>query len=100
VAIRNLCSDLGETSAAVEHEVFVHLGACYYYTEEKRLLGAAHPMVRTRPSIPMGYGSRAWDFGWLMPRSDGFVAGWLCDPYTLKFRREDGRYAMRWFVSE
>jgi hypothetical protein len=48
----------------------------------------------------MGYGSRAWDFGWLMPRSDGFVAGWLCDPYTLKFRREDGRYAMRWFVSE
>ncbi len=100
VAIRDLCSDLGETSAAVEHEVFVHLGACYYYTEDKRLLGAAHPMVRTRPSIPMGYGSRAWDFGWLMPRSDGFVAGWLCDPYTLKFRREDGRYAMRWFVSE
>jgi len=28
-----------------------------------------------------------WDFGWLMPRTDGAVARWLCDPYTLAFAR-------------
>jgi len=99
VAIRGLCADLEESAEAVEHEVFVHLGACYYYTKEQRLMAAAHPVVRTRPGTPLGYGSRSWDFGWLMPRTDGFVAGWLCDPYTLKFRREDRRYAIRWFVS-
>lgn len=100
VAIRGLCADLEETPAAVDHEVFMHLGACYYYTEEKRLMAAAHPVVRTRPSVPLGYGTGTWDFGWLMPRTDGFVAGWLCDPYTLKFRRDDRRYAIRWFVSQ
>ena len=78
----------------------MHLGACYYYTEEKRLMAAAHPVVRTRPAMPLGYGTESWDFGWLMPRTDGFVAGWLVDPHTLQFRREDRRYAMRWFVSQ
>ena len=33
-----------------------------------------------------------------MPRSDGLVARWLVDPYTLKFRKSEGRYAIRWFV--
>ena len=99
VAIRGLCADLEPTSGEVDHEVFVHLGACYYYTEEQRLMAAAHPVVRTRPGTPLGYGSRCWDFGWLMPRTDGLVAGWLCDPYTLDFRRDDRRYAIRWFVS-
>ena len=99
VAIRGLCRDLEESAGAVDHEVFLHLGACYYYTQEQRLMAAAHPVVRTRPGTPLGYGSRSWDFGWLMPRTDGFVAGWLCDPYTLKFRRDDQRYAIRWFVS-
>jgi hypothetical protein len=39
-----------------------------------------------------------WDFGWLMPRTDGVVARLLCDPYTLVFQRGEGRYAIRWFV--
>jgi len=46
----------------------------------------------------MQYKSKEWDFGWLMPRTDGYVARWLCDPYTLQFRKTDGQYAIRWFV--
>ena len=101
VAIRSLCDDLNyDEGVTMDHEVFVHLGACYYYTEQRLFMASANPVVRTRPSIPLGYGSRVWDFGWLMPRTDGHVARWLCDPYTLKFRRDSKRYAIRWFVSE
>lgn len=101
IAIRNLCSDLvSDDEAQIEHEVFVHVGACYYYTEQQLFIASANPIVRTRPSIPLGYTSRGWDFGWLMPRTDGHVAMWLCDPYTLKFRRATRRYSMRWFIGE
>ena len=54
--------------------------------------------MRVRPAIPLAYGSGGWDFGWLIPRTDGFVARSLVDPYTLKFHKSDGRYAIRWFV--
>ena len=101
VAIRGLCDDLiSDEAPPIDHEVFIHLGACYYYTEQRLFMASANPVVRTRPSIPLGYGSCVWDFGWLMPRTDGHVARWLCDPYTLKFRRDSRRYAIRWFVSE
>jgi len=101
VAIRGLCSDLADdTTPAVDHEVFVHLGACYYYTDQRLFMASANPVVRTRPSIPLGYGSCSWDFGWLMPRTDGQVSRWLCDPQTLKFRRDVQHYAIRWLVSE
>ena len=101
VAIRGLCDDLiSDEAPPMDHEVFIHLGACYYYTEQRLFMASANPVVRTRPSIPLCYGSCAWDFGWLMPRTDGHVARWLCDPYTLKFRRDSKRYAIRWFVSE
>ena len=33
-----------------------------------------------------------------MARTDGHVARWLCDPYTLTFQKSAGRYAMRWFA--
>ena len=101
IAVRGLCDDLSvDPTAVMDHEVFIHLGACYYYTEERLFMGSANPVVRTRPSIPLGYSSRSWDFGWLMPRTDGRVARWLCDPYTLKFRRDAQHYAIRWFVSD
>ena len=101
VAIRALCNDLaGDDTAPIDHEVFIHLGACYYYTEQRLFMASANPVVRTRPSIPLGYSSRGWDFGWLMPRTDGHVARWLCDPYELKFHRDSQRYAIRWLVSE
>jgi len=104
VAIQGLCDDLtgdlgSDNGAPLRHEVFVHLGACYFYTEKKLFMASANPVVRTRPSIPLIYGSQVWDFGWLMPRNDGHLARWLCDPYTLEFRKSKSRHAMRWFVS-
>lgn len=101
VAIRGLCDDLmGDQEPPIDHEVFIHLGACYHYTEQQLFMASANPVVRTRPSIPLGYGSCAWDFGWLVPRTDGNVARWLCNPYTLKFRRDSQRHTIRWMVSE
>lgn len=99
VGIRNLCADLAkDREASPTHEVFAHVGPGYYYTKRKLFLAETHPLVRVRPAIPLAYGSRGWDFGWLMPRTDGFVARWLVDPYTLKFHKSEGRYAIRWFV--
>ncbi len=99
VGISGLCGDLCVDPATVtQHEIFVHVGSCYYYTELKQFIAASHPLVRVKPAIPLRYNSEEWDFGWLMVRSDGHVARWLVDPYTLKFRRSDERYAMRWFV--
>ena len=99
VGIRGLCGDLHTgSSPPTEHEVFIQVGSCYYYTRRKQFMAASQPVVRVRPAIPMRYESKGWDFGWLMPRTDGFVARWLVDPYTLKFHKSDGRYAMRWFV--
>jgi hypothetical protein len=99
VGITGLCMDVDkETPSHLPHEVFIHCGSCYYYTERKQFITASHPVVRVKPSIPLKYRSKEWDFGWLMPRSDGHVARWLLDPYTLKFIRSDGRYSIRWFV--
>jgi hypothetical protein len=101
LGIRGLCADLAEPGAGTfEHEVFVHAGSCYYYTERRLFMTGTHPLVRVRPAIPLRYTGRGWDFGWLMARSDGHVARWLCDPYTLAFHKSAGRYAMRWFVAD
>jgi len=99
VAIRGLCDDLGDRSGPVmDHEVFVHCGPCYYNTERRVFSTGSQPVVRVDPAIPLWYKSANWNFGWLMPRSDGFVARWLCDPYILKFAKSEGRYAIRWLV--
>ena len=101
VAIRGLCDDLGAPSASIptmDHEVFVHCGPCYYNTERRIFSTGSQPVVRVAPAIPLRYQSRNWDFGWLMPRNDGSVARWLCDPYTLRFAKSDSRHAIRWFV--
>ena len=100
VAIGNLCNDLADTDdAQLEHEVFVHIGAGYYYIDRKQFMASANPVVRTRPTIPLGYRTSRWDFGWLMPRSDGHLARWLCNPYTLQFEKTTTKHPMRWFVS-
>lgn len=98
VAIRDLCADLA-IDGAVGHEVFVHAGSCYYYTDRRLFLTGTHPLVRVRPAIPLRYRSRGWDFGWLVARSDGHVERWLVDPYTLAFNRSSRRHAMRWFIA-
>lgn len=101
IGIRGLCDDLGpEPGDAAPHEVFVHVGPCYHYLASRLLIGAANPLVRARPSMPMVYRSRAWDFGWVLARTDGRLARWLCDPYTLHFAKSDSRHAMRWFVDD
>jgi hypothetical protein len=101
LGIRGLCADLAaDGDAAIEHEVFVHAGSSYYYTARKLFMTGTHPLLRVRPAIPLRYTSGGWDFGWLMARTDGHVARWLCDPYTLAFRKSAARYAIRWFVSE
>jgi hypothetical protein len=95
VGISSLCAELG---SELDHELFVQTGPGYYATERRIFAAGSQPIVRVKPAIPMSYESRGWDFGWLMVRTDGFVARWLCDPYTLKFQKSDGRYAIRWFV--
>lgn len=99
VGITGLCRDIDKRiPAEMAHEVFVQCGSCYYYSESKQFCAASQPVVRVKPSIPLHYKSKEWDFGWLMLRSDGHVAHWLVDPYTLKFNKSKNRYAMRWFV--
>jgi len=95
VGIRGLCDDMG---SEIDHEVFVHTGPGYYSTGRKVFSAGCQPTVRVKPAIPMSYESRGWDFGWLMVRTDGFVARWLCDPYTLKFAKSEKHHSLRWFV--
>ena len=100
LGIRGLCADLADDpSGALDHEVFVHAGASYDYTGRGLFMTGTHPLVRIRPAIPLRYTSGNWDFGWLMARTDGHVARWLCDPYTLAFHKSVGQYAIRWFVA-
>lgn len=99
LGIRNLCHDLEpDSNSALDHEVFVQGGSAYFYTEQKLFIIGSHPVVRVRPSVPMRYASRNWDFGWLMVRSDGRVVYRRCDPYSLQFSDHVSQQAIRWFV--
>jgi hypothetical protein len=99
VGISGLCSDLSPAKTeTINHEVFIHCGSCYYYTGRKEFMAASQPVVRVKPAIPLKYKSKEWDFGWLMPKSDGNVSLWIVDPYSLKFQRKEGKYRIRWFV--
>lgn len=100
VAIRNLCSDMTEDpESAMDHEVFIQLGPGYYYTDMKLFIAQSRPLVRVHPNIPLRYTSRNWEFGWVIPRTDGSVSRLMYDPYTLQYRESAGRHAIRWFVS-
>lgn len=99
VAICGLCDDFeAELSSAIGHEVFVQTHSGYYSTERKLFTAGTHPVVRVKAAVPIRYSSNGWDFGWLMARTDGFVARLLCSPYTLKFTRSEGWYPQRWFA--
>jgi hypothetical protein len=97
VGIRDLCRDLAE-EPNMDHEWFVQTHSNYYYTEQKLLITGTQPLVRLRPAIPLTYTSGAWDCGWLMVRTDGFVSRLLYDPYLLRSHRSETRHALRWFV--
>ena len=102
VGICGLCADLhAGPGDATKHEVFVQTGAGYHYPQHPSngsFMTCTQPVVRICPAIPLEYRSRGWNFGWLMPRTDGTVFRWLVDPYTLKFHKSESRHAIRWFV--
>ena len=99
VGISGLCIDLAENPGkAIPHELFIQTGYGYYYTKTKLFIAETHPLVRVKPAIPLIYESKGWDFGWAIPRTDGFVALLFYCPYTLTPIRTSGRYPIRWFV--
>ena len=99
VGISGLCRELAENpERVVPHELFIQTGPGYYYTETKLFIAETHPFVRVKPAIPLKYESKGWDFGWAIPRTDGFVALLLYCPYTLMPQKTSGHYPIRWFV--
>lgn len=99
LGIQDLCQSMTDDGMpAPRHEIFVQGGSAYYYTERKLFMIGTHPVVRVRPAIPLRYSTRAWDFGWLMLRTDGHSVYRRCDPYTLQFSDHVTTHAVRWFV--
>jgi hypothetical protein len=108
VGIRSLCADLpakedgsvtkrSTAGESLPHEAFIQLGSCYYYTQQRLFIAAAHPLPRVAPAVPMRYTTARWDYTWLLLRSDGHAALLIYDPYTLTPRREFGKFELRWF---
>lgn len=99
MGITGLCDDLcAPHETAVKNEIFVQGGSAYYYTEQRLFMIGSHPVIRIRPSIPLRYTTKGWDFGWLMVRSDGRVVYRRCDPYSLSFTDRISHHEVRWFV--
>lgn len=96
VAISGLCDSFCDSTIA--HELLIQTGPLYFYTETNYMVVESHPFVRVQPQIPMRYGSGNWDFGWVIARTDGHVAGLWYDPKTLKTSRTFNNHAMRWFI--
>jgi hypothetical protein len=98
VAIQGLFDDLSKEESKLDHEVFIQIGWGYYYSQQKIMVAATHPLARVSPSIPLVYRSKGWDFGWFIVRSDGCISKRICDPQTLKFKDSKDKKALRWFV--
>jgi hypothetical protein len=99
VAVRDLCRELaGPGQSPVTHEVFVELGSMYYHRERGFHSGESLPLVRIAPAVPLCYAPANWNFGWILPRTDGRVFHLAIDPYTRQITRTSGQYAARWFV--
>lgn len=98
IGITGLCDDLAaRDEPALPHEVFIQAGSCYLYTRREQLIASSHPVVRVRPAIPLRYQSDAWDYAWLIARTDGHVARLAYDPYTLAPARHTARCEIKWF---
>jgi len=83
---------------SMENEVFIQTGWGYYYTGKKLFIAETHPLVKCKPTIPLMYESRGWNFGWIVLRTDGACVERICDPYTLQFSDTDRRFKIRWFI--
>ncbi len=98
--ITGLLSDLADKyDDSPDHEVFIQTGWGYYYNREKLFIAETHPLVKVRPSIPLEYESEAWNFGWVILRSDGACVERISNPYTLKFTDTRRKLGIRWFVN-
>ena len=98
VGISGIADGIFGAKSELKHELFIHTGPHYYYTETGFMVAGTRPFVRVLPEIPMTYKDKNWDFGWAIVRSDGHVAGLYYDPHTLKYKKTYTRHAMRWFV--
>ena len=99
VGIKNLCSDLAiNDKPSIEHEVFIELHSVYNHHDSGFLGGESQPIVRVAPHIPLRYEHGNWNFGWVLPRTDGIVHQLVIDPQTRSFAKKEGRFAVRWFV--
>ncbi len=100
VGVSDLCAELvPEGERPISHEVFVEMGPIYNHQDQGFLGGESLPVVRVAPDFPLTYRSGNWNFGWILPRTDGVVHQLIIDPYTRDFIRTQTRCAIRWFVS-
>jgi len=86
-------------SGSPGHEVFIQTGWGYYYNGEKLFIAETHPLVKVKPAIPLAYESEAWNFGWVVLRTDGACMDRISNPYSLQFTDTRRRYGIRWFVN-
>jgi len=99
VGVRDLCADLAPAGGKpLAHELFVELGPIYNHQDSGFLGGETQPVVRVAPGVPLKYRSGNWNYGWLLPRTDGVVHQLVVDPYTHRFLRTESRCAVRWFA--
>jgi hypothetical protein len=99
VGVQRLCDTLapqGETP--IDHEVFVGMGPIYNHQDQGFLGGESQPIVRVVPGVPLRYRSGNWNYGWILPRTDGVVHHLVVNPYTNEFIRMECRSPVRWFV--
>lgn len=99
VGVKDLCAELAtEGTSPIPHEVFVELHSIYNHHDSGFLGGESQPLVRVGPAVPLKYRTGNWNYGWILPRTDGLVSQLVIDPYKHEFKRTQGRFAIRWFV--
>jgi len=87
--VTGLCDDLAPAGArTVPHEVFTSLHSIYNHEDGGFLGGESMPIVRVAPAAPLRYETDLWDYGWILPRTDGIVHKLIVNPYTRQVRQE------------
>ena len=99
VGVQNLCADLvSKDEPFISHEVFIELHSVYNHQDSGFLGGESQPIVRVGPGVPLKYKSGNWNYGWILPRTDGMVHQLIVEPLTYEFIHKDGRFPIRWFA--
>lgn len=89
-----------DLNGAVRRGTDLHVDHLDHYKDSGLLIAATQAVVRIAPVIPVVFHGAAWDFGWLLARSYGYVDRWLCDPPTQSFGKSRTGNRIRWFVSD